>query len=336
MAGENRGPSVNLKKQLLKKGETFAFFQALRLIRFFLVREKGLERGQDPIKEFVRIRPHLSLAHPPTEIEHIEELPGETPAYLMTANFLGLYGESSPLPSFYTEDLLDEPPENESATRDFYAILNYPLYLLFNQIWTKYRPFLKVVDENDAKYLEILFSLLGLGVNNITDDVPDSYRLPRYIGLFTQTPKSALGLKILLSDALKEPRLEIMPCIKRTVRIPADQRCFLGKSGNLLGKESYLGETIADRTRKFRIRIGPLNEKKFRKLMPGTDSHARIKFLSRFYLLDPFESELELRLDPEEVKTARLGGETWNRLGLDTWVFSGDYKQDAKMTMQLQ
>ena len=335
MAGENRGPTLDLRKGLLEQGKTYAFFQALRLLRLFLDQEKGISPGQDPIKEFVRIRPNLSLAHPPNEIDTIDQLPGPAPAYRMTANFLGLYGESSPLPAFYTEDLMDESPEKEEVTRDFYDIFNYPFYHLFFLIWTKYRPHLKVVEEKDPRYLEILFSLLGLGVDHIKDDVDDAYSLLRYIGLFTQFPKSALGLKTLLADALNEKRLEIVPCLLRKVTIPEPQRCYLGVSGNILGRECYLGEMIEDRTRKFRIKIGPVNESRFRQLLPGTDGYRKINSLSGFYLMDPYECDLEISIDPSELETAKLGSERWSRLGIDTWLVGAGYDRPAWVRLEL-
>lgn len=335
MAGENRGSPVNLKEKLLAEGETFSFFQAMRLLHLFIGRDEAITDEHDPLREFVRIRPNISLAHPGTELDGIEQLPQDAPKFLMTANFLGLYGEFSPLPAFYSEDLIHESPEKDSVTRDFFDILNYPIYLLFYKIWTKYRPFLKIVDEKDPKYLEILFSLMGLGVENIKDDVEESFKLLRYIGLFTQFPKSALGLKRLLSDALDQPRLQIIPCTKRKVKIPLDQRCFLGVSGNVLGKESYLGETIEDRTRKYRIKIGPVNEKHFRKLLPGTPDYKKIISLSKFYLLDPFESDLEIVIDKGQVQTARLGDGRWSQLGMDTWSFSGKYREPVNLVFEL-
>ena len=336
MAGENRRPSPDLKSALLENSKSFAFFQALRLLRFYIIREKGLGKETDPIRTEVRIRPELSLAHPAAELDAIEKLPGELPSYRMTANFLGLYGESTPLPTFYSEDLIHTTVEGESPSRDFLDIINYPLYLLFYKVWTKYRPFLKVVDEKDGQYLEILFSMMGLGVDKVREDVSGSHQLLKYVGLLSQFPKSALGLKTLLADAIEEPSVKIVPCVKRKVRIPEDQRCLLGVVGNVLGAECFLGEIMEERMGKFRITIGPLATPRFRLLMPGTFKFRRIIFLAAIYLIDPFEMDLELMLDRGEVKTARLGDEFWSQLGNDTWLFSGDYSRQVRASFELK
>jgi type VI secretion system protein ImpH len=215
-------------------------------------------------------------------------------------------------------------------------MLNYELYFLFYQAWARHRPALKVIDEKDPKYLEILYSLLGLGVDSITDEIQAPQQLLRYIGLLTQYPKSGAGLRALLADALDEPRLEIIPCIHRQVKIPDDQRCFLGISGNALGRESYLGRLIADRTRKYRVKIGPVDGNRYRQLLPGTFKYRRIISLARLYLIDPYESDLELVLEPNEAKSARLGDARWSRLGYDTWLFSGEDSESVSAVFELQ
>ncbi|HUT55687.1 MAG TPA: type VI secretion system baseplate subunit TssG [bacterium] len=335
MAGEDRRPPPDLKAELLGDGKSFAFFQAIRLLRYYISRDKGLGKDKDPIRSEVRIRPELSLAHPAVEVEEVRALDTEQPSYRMTANFLGLYGESTPLPTFYSEDLIYDSQEGESAVRDFYDIINYPVYLLFYRIWTKYRPFLKVIDEKDPQYLEILFSMMGLGVEKIREDVSSAAQLLKYIGLLSQFPKSALGLKTLLTDVIEEPSIRIEPCVKRTVAIPEDQRCRLGKVGNVLGLECFVGQVMEDRMGKFRVIIGPLSAPRFRLLMPGTFKFRRILFFAAIYLIDSFDMDLELILSEGEVRTARLGDEFWSQLGKDTWLFSGDYGRQVRAGFEL-
>ncbi|MGB9701073.1 MAG: type VI secretion system baseplate subunit TssG, partial [Thermodesulfobacteriota bacterium] len=121
MAGEDRGSSLNLKLDLLEKGHEFSFFQALRLLRRLT---KGIEQPSPEGRGHIKIRPHLSLAFPPADIAQIEENAEDPFSFTVTATFLGLYGSSSPLPTFYTEDLLAEAMEEETVTRDFIDIFN--------------------------------------------------------------------------------------------------------------------------------------------------------------------------------------------------------------------
>ncbi len=335
MAGANRKPFFNLKNELLEKPKTFSFFQSMRLLRYFLAREEDSEEKGGLLQKYIRIRPKLALSHPGADIDDIEVLESDQPKYKMTVNFLGLYGESSPLPTFYTEDLLDDDGEEKTAARDLIDIINHPLYTLLNQSYTKYRVPIKLIDEKDAKYKEILFSLLGIGVEEMREGLKDADELLRYTGLLTQQPKSARGLERLLKDVLDIDKVEIDQCVERVVKIPPEQHLIVGKSGNVLGGECYLGETIKDRMKKFRIKLGPVDADKYLELLPGGEEYEKIIFYVDLYLFEPLESELEIFLDGKEVKTARLSNQRWSRLGMDTWMFSGEHDKPVSTVFNL-
>lgn len=322
MAGSARGPSSNLKLDLLEKGHAFSFFQVMRLLPFFDGPNARIKAAQSGKTGNVRIRPKLSLAFPPSDVDSIEEFGEGEPRFLVTATFLGLYGPSSPLPTFYTEDLIDEASEDESVSKDFIDVINHRLFSLLFRCWVKYRQLVQVVEERNPQHLQRLFSLLGLGEKTLRRVVPDAYRLIRYIGLLTQFPRSAVGLKVLLQDALGDVCVQVISCVQRKAKIPRDQRLFLGSSGHCLGQDSYLGEEIEDRMGKFRLRIGPLNSRQFQGLLPGRGECEKLAFLTRFYVTDPLEYDAELVLAEGKTQCACLGAPEWSRLGLDTWSFS--------------
>jgi type VI secretion system protein ImpH len=332
MASEVRGSSFNLKVDLLQNGHQFSFFQVMRLLRLFCQEIKGVEEESLEEKN-VKIRPDLSLSFPPSDVVQIEELSTDPPRFLVTATMLGLYGASSPLPTFYTEDLMEEASEDMSVARDFIDIINHRLYLLLFRCWLKYREFLQIVERNDPKDLERLFCLLGLGEEELRENLTEAYRLLRYIGLFTQFPRSSLGLKTLLQDALGGVSVRVIPCVRRMAKIPPDQRCALGESGNLLGENSWIGEEMEDRMGKFLLEIGPLDAEDFHHLLPGNPNHRWISFLTKFYLNEPLEYELTLIIKAEEAKTVCLGSSLWSRLGWDTWVFSKEWIGEERITL---
>lgn len=323
MASQDRGSSFNLKMDLLKNGHAFSFYQVLRLLRLYLQNSERSEERHSIEEDWIRIRPELSLAFPASDVASIEESIRENGSlYYVTATMLGLYGSSSPLPTFYTEDLMEEASEDMSVARDFIDLFNHRLYLLLFHCWMKYREFLKVVEENDSKDLEKLFCLLGMGEAELRKDLPETYPLIRYIGLFTQFPRSSLGLETLLKDALGGIPIKVIPCIQRTVKIPEDQRALLDLSGCSLGENSFIGEVMEDRMGKFRLQIGPLKSTEFHSLLPGNREYHWLSFLTQFYLKDPLEYDMELILKEKEAETTCLGGPIWSGLGWDTWIFS--------------
>ena len=105
--------------ELVEHGHEFSFVQVMRLARRYLDSDGEAGIPGIPWQERVRIRPELSLAFPAADVAKVER---DGDNLRVTATFLGLYGPSSPLPTFYTEDLMEESSNDESVFRDFLDI----------------------------------------------------------------------------------------------------------------------------------------------------------------------------------------------------------------------
>jgi len=326
MAREDGGQASDLKSRLLKEGKRYSFTQAFRLLRYVLHKDMGPGVHEQDVEKRIRARPDLSLAFPETDVASIEEFPDRPGRFLVTATFLGLYGTSSPLPTFYTEDLLLERAGDQSISSDFIDIFNTSLYSLYFRCWSKYRLFFNLVEEIDQEALERLYCLIGLSGKKLQESVENPHEKLRYAGLMTQLPRCAEGLRSLLSDVLHAPGIRIVQCVERTVEIPKEQRFILGVSGNILGEEACLGSDISERLGKFRVRVGPLTGEDFNRYLPDKPDFHRLKSFIGFYLDQPLTWDLEAILVPGEAATTKFGDEKRCRLGWNTWLFSDGFQ----------
>lgn len=334
MAGEDRKSATALKEELLSVGRSFSFFQTMRLLNRFSA-EKGSRRESGEVNvSNIKIRPNLSLSFPTSDVEKVEET--ETGKFTLTANILGLYGTCSPLPTFYTEELFDDISKGNTTTRDFVDVINHRLYELLFAGWSKYRSMLKIVEEKSPVHTDRLFSIIGLGEEELRTDFENPLGLLRYTGLFAMNARSASGLETLLSDALDGTRVTIVQAVERKGVIPKDQRALLG-GGISLGKGSYLGSEYSDRTGAFRIQIGPVSDEEYRLFFPGGKKYNILVSLTKLYVHQPFEYDMEVILDKNEQRaTASLGAEKGSNLGLDTWVFSHDGPKEFRTLFYLE
>jgi type VI secretion system protein ImpH len=314
-----------LRDELLAHGARYGYFQAIRLMR-----RAGASH--------IRVRANLSLGFPDTDIDRIEPMPGRAAggddAYRITANFFGLYGVSSPLPTFYTEDLLDDQREGRHARREFFDILHASLYPLLFEAWRKYRLQLRAVEENDDDALDMLYAFAGLGSAPQRDSLPGAGGLLRHLALFAQRTRSALGLRTLLADAFAPATVEVESCVPHWMPIPADQRIRLGEQAHRLGEDCPLGVQFEDCDNLVRIVIADLPPPLFQQLLPGADGHRWLQFLVRFYLTRPLQVAIELRLK-SQGGAARLGGAAWSRLGLDTWLPQAEGELASSVSFRL-
>jgi type VI secretion system protein ImpG len=319
----NGGADHPIFEDLILHGHEFSFGQVMRLARLHLGAGGARELHTVPWQERVRVRPELSLAFPAADLARVECSGDQLAELLVTTTFLGLYGSSSPLPTHYTEYLLHEASSDSSASRDFLDLLHQRLYQLYFQCWSKYRLFIRVAEEKNPRDLERLFCLIGLGEMEQRDMVPEAASLLRYAGLLSQHPRSAAGLETMLRDALGTKALSVEQWVLRQVPIPADQQMRLGITNQCLGLDTFVGMKISDRMGKFRIHIGPLTRQEFNSFLPGAPKYQKLVRLTRLYLVDPLEFDLDITMIAGEAQPIRLGEPSGPRLGWNSWCFAG-------------
>ncbi|AJE04517.1 type VI secretion system baseplate subunit TssG [Geobacter pickeringii] len=305
MAAPARTAPAPLETELLQRGHEFSFAQAMRLLRLLA-----------PAPSAIRVRPELSLAFPAADVAQIER---QDDGYRVTTRFLGLYGSASPLPTFYTEELIDEAREDSSASRDLLDILSQRLFELATAGTAKYRLFFRTVEDESADDLERLFSLAGLGEAELRRSLPEPRRWLRYAGLLGHSPRSALGLQTIIADVLAVPA-EVFPCRLRRVAIPPDQRLAVGMTGSTLGTDTVVGGELEDRSGMFLLRLGPLSREQFAAFLPGTPARRTLDLIVELYLDTPLAWDLELTLAPDEAPVASLGPLPGTRLGWNGWL----------------
>ncbi len=328
---KNREQKVVITDKLVEQSSLFSFVQAVRLFIHHISRQLGNDGADkdDILEQYIRIRPELSLRFPGTDITKIEKLDNKVLKYRITVTFLGIYGASSPLPTFYTEDLLDELNDEKSIKRDFLDIINYRLYPLFFRIWSKYRLFYRICEENDQRAINILYSLQGLEDPELRKKIFNIEKYFRYTGLMLQFPRSAEGLESMIADCFGfAGQVSIIQCVPRKVMIPSDQHSIVGFFCCTLGDDAVIGKELIDISGKFRIIINNASAGALHSFLPDQILFLELKQLVAFYVDQPLEWELVIELKGKNIETAQLGNERWGNLGWNTWLFSKNMAPD--------
>jgi len=279
---------------------------------------------QGPVdREAIRFRPHASLAFPTCDVEALELIGTEgdvLPRFLMTVNFLGLYGPASPLPTFYTEEIIAADLD-ESNRRHFLDLFHHRLISLLYRCWAKYRYYVLYRPGATDQFSQWMFTLIGLGDSVLREETSIQWpRLLPFLGLLGMKSHSASVLAAVISHYFGGMSVQLEQCVGRWVSLMEDQRSLLGRANCMLGVDSILGRKVYDRSGKFSMHIGPMDFPTFCKFLPPGEHYRTVREVALFGMTDRLEFDVELSLLASEVPDLDLSEDNPCRLGWSSWL----------------
>jgi type VI secretion system protein ImpH len=327
-------------RDLVRNPRKFSFTQIVRLLRLWSGKN-ATRNWLHILRRRLRFRPTLSLGFAVTDVDALDLELSDDPQDIcpfasarVTSSFLGLYGPSSPLPTFYTERLLTEQAEDCPVTRDFLDILNNGFFLLHITLTSLMNPLHKAFGENDPTARHMLLSLAGFGNPSLRGRLPDEQAFLRYAGFFSQSVRSSLGLAAIMADAAGGAEVHIHCNVERLAAVPEEQRLRLGESSCSLGGDAVLGFAVPCHEGKIIVEFANLDDRSLRNLLPGTSLSQFLHALIRNYCREPLEYEAILRMAPGEAQPARPGGDergAYATLGHDVWTGWGGENASAPL-----
>ncbi len=323
MESEGRAAEPGLIQRLLQEAPRFSFFQVVQLLEKARPDAPRVGRAGPASREALRFRPTLSLAFPNSDVVSVtEEMDADgRPRFTIETAFLGLYGTVSPLPNYFTEELLHESDE-DSLVRGVLDLFHHRITSLLYRCWEKYRYEVQYRETAGDDFSSRMLCLMGLGIAPPPDGsaVP-SARLLRFAGLLGRPVCPAAALECAVGDHFDGLSTRVLQCVPRWVTIPLESRTRLGAASSTLEVDAHAGEEVLDRAGKFRIRLGPVGLASFLGFLPGELDARKLDELTRLFVRDRLEYEAELVLRREEVPHLRLvQGAIPVRLGQTTWL----------------
>lgn len=317
------------------------FFQAVRLMECIaanLTNEVEQIAGKPvgyafmPRQECIRFRSSANLDFPISPINKIcllndINLHDLYLHFAVEVNFIGLVGAHGVLPNHYTELLLQHLRIKDTSLRDFYDLFNHRIISLFYRAWKKHQ-----LIANHSQFSYVLSNIIGVGGTSMQK----ALSLPLavvlfYSGLYCQ-PRSAILLAGLLSDYFTIPvtvkQFQVttiyLPKCNRT-RIATQRKC---EFYHQLGVNALLGDRVRSTQHKFRLQIGLLTYKQFKRLLPHGDMLQPLCELTRLYIGINLHFDMQLLLKSDAIPPCQLMGKEELHLGWNIWLGSRDFVTD--------
>jgi type VI secretion system protein ImpH len=323
MESQARKSTTDLIDRITDGDVPVAFFQAVKMA---LEQECGKNRPGErgPIdKEAILFRSNVSLGFPKGEIEAITQTDKslqEFPPIEMVVNFMGLYGPSSPLPTFITEDILQGDGEY-SDTRHFLDIFNHRLISFVFRAWEKYRYIEQYKPGATDAFSDKIFSLAGLQQQEVRNksDI-DWERLLPYVALLGMKIRSAWVLQTILKNYFGVEHVSVEEFIETKIAIEKADCNQLGVNNITLGFDASLGNTVKDCSGKILIKMGPLKYSDYRSFSSKGKNHKVLHQLIQYVVSDPIEYDIELELQGKNVPQAMISKANIFMLGSNVWL----------------
>lgn len=307
----------DLIQRLFQNPQSFSFIQAVRLLSLY---KRDAFGGENTfLSNGLSIIPQLSLGHPSTDIVSIRQKSEAPLLYEMEATFLALYGTSSPLPTFYTEELLEEARNDETTSRDFLNIFNQSLYTQYFKAFNCYKLPLRTLEQKDQGLLRLQYALMGFGNPHLRKKACINFEDLRFIKSFVRHSRSANGLENYLSWRLKVEHVEVEQCVFRRMPVPKAQYCRLGHSSAYLGG-AVLGTSVPDLNGKIRIHLKELNHAGVVRFTYKEKGHEQVDNSIRQYLNIIPDYDIILHAKQDAMPCVQLGIQNKARLGINAFL----------------
>lgn len=334
--GQSQDP-VSAPQALAETPERFTLFAALRALERAHPRLPRLGESRRLADDPVRVSqpPHLLFA--PSEVASARQEEG---LWNIEQYLFGVFGPNGALPRHLTELANTRARhQNDPSIRDFINAFQHRFTELFYRAWAEASPAISADRPAEDRFAAQLGALAGIDPQAPADAVGRNAKLGR-TGLFGLSSKPAAALERALSDFFGL-EVRLIPFVGQWLRIPADERCRLGKASAsaVLGGGAVLGERSWQRQQHFEICIGPLDHDTFKQFLPGGRALDQLAALVRFFTNDEWSWQLRLELRQPDLpaaqlgRTGQLGWQSW--LGTqgargDTVILAGDRIESAK------
>ncbi|WP_044874329.1 type VI secretion system baseplate subunit TssG [Pseudomonas sp. LFM046] len=298
MAAPGRNAPLPLSRRLRDEPQAFELLQALLLLERERPGAEPLGQGSAPQGEAMRLRGPLTPTFAASQVERLDEEPGQPPT--LTTPVFGLGGPDGPLPYAYQEWLQQRAKQKDHAPAEFLDLFQHRLLSLLYRVLGKHRLALGFCAPEDSPAQDQLLALCGLLPEALQNRLalPDSAVTAR-TALFAGGRRSLAGFATLVRHQFNVAvRYEAYQGGWRD--IPPASRSVLQRRGrNLgLGRNAIAGTRVWDEHAGIRLTLGPLANDRVQDFLPDGTEHARLASLAALYFGPDLECALRLLVRP--------------------------------------
>lgn len=340
MGAEERSPLPDLNAELrpfIERGSRFGFYQLMYLLERVHAGTPQIGGSGPAEQERVRLRPSASLAFPSSDIDSVElSTSGDgIERTRVTTTFLGLYGVSSPLFSYFVEHIAQSEYQGQNQpVRDLLDVLHHRVQALLYRTWAKYRLYVGYRSKGEDPFTRRM--LCAAGIDGFGAHNPPIHRFLflRYAPMLAWRARTARGLNIALLEMFGNMGVKIEQFIGAWTLIEKPYRNRLGQANASLGQSLTIGRYVFDASSRYKIVLGPLGYDDYLAFLPGGHKRPLLRGICAVFTRGMYDVVLELHVKPDAAPRFQLGSPRASTLKRTAWL--GGPKKPFVLTVPLE
>ncbi len=312
-------------QRLLDEPQGFDLFQAISLLEREGVAEGRAEIGE-PGVEAVRLTSHVSLGFEASDVKATGRDAPSGEAFTLATPALSLAGQGGPLPTAFTEMLLERRAAKDFAAADFLDIFHHRLLSLFYLNRKRRRIGLGWASPQASTVARATARLCGLQADARSSHAP----WLRHAGALGGAPRSMAALCALLSDRYAM-RFTGEQFVGGWQPLEDDELTMLGHARRApeLGRTAFVGRRVWDQAAAVRLSASEQPAARVMQLLPGGELHEDFKACVRNFMPSALRIEVCLTPAAGELPEGRLSAARAPRLGWNAWMGDNDSAPQA-------
>lgn len=310
-----------IEQELLSNANKYSFIEVYKLLC-----ELAISNKLDPT-QVVRIRPVLSLQRARTQVVSVtKQQDTQLPLlYFLNVNLPGLYGNASPLPKFFTEELVQASHKDQNQARVFLDLIHQRLYQLLFAASIQPLPHFS---ENGRKNIhDFMFFMVGFKDDIWLQNFPDPAFILRNINTIRHQKGTVIGLRNLVQNIFGTAQVDIEQCVARQVDISSRQQLGLNRQANQLSFSAVLGGTTEDTQSKIIVSIAPVLAKEYKKWCLTPKYWSALQSLIRYFVGQALLVDLRIDVITDDSMAFELLANDQFALGRNAWLNQEDKKK---------
>jgi len=318
-----------IEQVLLSNAAQYSFIEAYKLLC-----ELALAQKLDPVHA-IRIRPVLGLQHARTQVVSVvkHEHKEEQLLYYLNVNLPGLYGNGSPLPKFFTEELIQASHKEQDQARLFLDLIHQRLYQLLYAAQTQLSP--HYLNQGRENVYQFMRSMIGFKDECWLKAFPDQAFILRNINIIRHQKGTVVGLQKLLQNLFNQATITIEQCTQRDVNFAQGQKLALNQQANQISCSAVLGSKMQDIQSKIILSISPLSAKEYKQWCLTSEYWQALQNMIKYFIGQPLLVELQLDVLAGANFDFMLVAQDESALGRNTWLKSANTEQQVTASLKL-